>query len=87
MDYSQAISVIYPTNMRTAHGLRSIADVISVSAVRRVEDIHLDPFFFASSGSGMDAPEELPAGSIKAFVSGNTPVCIGFCQRTIARQL
>jgi hypothetical protein len=75
--------MIRPANMRTVRG---IAGGYSVSAVRCVEDIHLDHYGTAASGSGMDAPDDLPAGSIKAWF--NPPEMaryIGHCQRTVTR--
>lgn len=86
---------IRPANMRTTHGIRhqeagnSFARRgYSVSAVQCVEDQHLDHLDTASSGSGMDAPVELPIGSVKAFFSRNSSnalVAFGHCQRTVPR--
>jgi hypothetical protein len=62
--------------------------VLSVSAVKCVEDIHLDLLMVAASGSGMDAPEEIPTGSVKAFFERSQHdalKAIGFCQRTTPR--
>jgi hypothetical protein len=85
---------IRPANMRTTHGIRGEQDSrwrYSVSAVRCVEDALADDQFVRVSGGGMDAPEEMPVGSVKAFfrwqdsgLSGND-IAIGFCQRTTKR--
>lgn len=85
---------IRPANMRTVHHVRYCEERpylragYSVSAVQCVETTHIDPFNTAASGSGMDAPEHLPVGSIKAFFDGDDLSgwhCIGFCQRTVER--
>lgn len=80
------VSLIRPAHMRTTHGIGSGGGDYSVSAVMVIEDVLLDHFGTASSGSGMDAPEDLPIGSIKAFFyPPEMRQCFGFCQRTITR--
>jgi hypothetical protein len=84
--------MIRPANMRTTHGVRHPCPKVlrgySVSAVQCVEDILLDHFATAISGSGMDAPVNLPVGSVKAFFNitpGDALIAFGFCQRTTVR--
>lgn len=81
---------IRPANMRTSHGLRgnNISGQMSVSSVACVEDVLADPYQARESGAGMDAPSNMPAGSVKAFFSernGAKHYC-GFCQRTAERE-
>lgn len=81
---------IRPANMRTAHGLRSLGQFsLSVSAAHVTEDTLADPHGVAASGSGLDAPEDLPTGSVKAFFTdhgtGQFRHVFGFCQRTTRR--
>lgn len=77
-------STIRPANMRVTHGIHQAnSRPYSVSATIHTEDYHLDHLGTAASGSGMDAPENAPTGSIKAFF--NPPemrTCIGMLQRT-----
>jgi hypothetical protein len=75
---------IRPANMRVTHGIHQHRSrPYSVSATIHTEETHVDHYGTAASGSGMDAPETLPTGSIKAFFSPpNMKTCIGFCQRT-----
>lgn len=85
---------IRPANMRTVHGVMSPNEwfdayqarraVHSVSAVMATEEVLVDPRQCAASGSGMDAPEEIPTGSVKAFF--NKRVAFGLCQRTTPRE-
>jgi len=89
----QLINSMRPANMHTTHGLihqissSRIHIDLSVSANRFTENFLTDPHSVASSGAGMDAPETLPSGSIKAFFdSSKTPnLVVGFCQRTVDR--
>jgi hypothetical protein len=86
---------IRPANMRTTHGIQHLEGGsalptrgYSVSAVQCVEGEHLDHLGVAASGGGMDAPEELPIGSVKAFFrehSSGGRTAFGFCQRTAQR--
>lgn len=81
---------IRPANMRVTHGIRNFRRLIvdlSVSAVECVEETLADPLMVRESGSGMDAPEDIPTGSVKAFFSekGESKYCFGFCQRTTTR--
>jgi len=81
---------IRPANMRRTHGLQFPSfpgGTMTVSAVACVEDALADPIQARESGAGMDAPEELPTGSVKAFFNGhdNARHCIGHCQRTTNR--
>jgi hypothetical protein len=80
--------------MRTTHGIRDAQGSrwhYSVSAVRCVEEALADDQFVRVSGGGMDAPEDLPIGSVKAFfnwrdsVTSGQYVAFGFCQRTSRR--
>lgn len=89
------MKIIRPANMRTTHGIQHASGSstlpwrgYSVSAVQSVEDHHLDHLGVAASGSGMDAPDDLPVGSVKAFFNrtpGDALVAFGFCQRTVER--
>lgn len=77
------IAKIRPSNMRITTGLRV---VISVSAAECVEETLSDPNLVRESGSGMDAPEWIPAGSVKAwFEPPRMRNLIGFCQREVKR--
>ena len=74
-----------PANMRITHGLRFN---LSVSNVECVEDKLINPWMVRETGAGMDAPAELPTGSVKAFfteLSGGRKHCFGFTQRTTPR--
>jgi hypothetical protein len=86
-----------PANMRTVHGVRIDGefrrDTHSVSCVQCVEDRLLDAQFVRESGGGMDAPEDLPLGSVKAMfwdestgISSSYPRLTGLCQRTYRRR-
>lgn len=92
---------IRPTNMHLVHGIRDLTPVAdlfaddltrnpySCSATMVADDRRYDPFMAAESGAGMDAPSELPTGSIKAFFEydeNGRKVVFGFCQRTEQRQ-
>jgi len=80
--------MIRPANMRTSHGLRPVLIVsMSVSSAMCIEDELADPLMVRESGAGMDAPEEIPVGSVKAFFSEvrGSKYCFGFCQRTTTR--
>lgn len=88
-------SSIRPANMRTTHGIRGEQESrwhYSVSAVRCVEETLADDQFVRESGGGMDAPEDIPVGSVKAFFNWQEPgvsgryVAFGFCQRTARRK-
>ncbi|RQM44551.1 hypothetical protein EHZ19_28290 [Paraburkholderia bannensis] len=85
-----------PANMRTVHGVRGNDEfprvgAYSVSCVHCVEEYLFDGQFVRESGGGMDAPEEIPIGSVKAmFVDEPAGVSYrkrltGLCQRTHAR--
>lgn len=78
-----------PANMRRAHGIKSDDRPYSVAASISTEDYLLDHLGTAASGSGMDAPEDIPIGSVKAFFDrsrgSGKEECFGFCQRTITR--
>jgi hypothetical protein len=82
---------IRSANMRTAHGLRcNDGSQMSVSASRCIEEYHADHHFVRESGSGMDAPESLPTGSLKAFfvessINAGAVRFAGICQRTTTR--
>jgi hypothetical protein len=85
-----------PANMRTVHGIRS--DVTnydgsyredrahSVSVALCVEETLLDGQFVRISGGGMDAPEDLPLGSVKAMFDCDGRTRTGICQRTYKRR-
>lgn len=88
-----------PANMRLTHGLRyphvdylnRVGMPYSVASVECVEDLLIDSWYARESGAGMDAPPELPIGSVKAFftdTNGNKQynVAFGFCQRTVTRK-
>ena len=81
------VAAIRPSNMRTAHSLLGggTTHTLSVSAVACVEELHTDPYGAAVSGSGMDAPDLMPAGSVKAFPSYLGVHAVGFCQRDVLR--
>ena len=89
MSITELNSKIRPANMRVSHGINSDMGPYSVAASRFTEEYLLDHFGTAASGSGMDAPEELPVGSVKAFFDPSrqtgTYLCFGFWQRTIPR--
>ncbi|PTE02674.1 hypothetical protein [Pandoraea apista] len=80
-----------PANMRTVHGIRHENRHIqsySVSCVECVEDRLLDESFVRISGAGMDAPDDLPIGSVKACFSDigyPTYRLTGIIQRTYRR--
>jgi len=85
---------IRPANMRTVHGIRDEEGSrwqYSVSVVQCVEETLHDGQLVRISGGGMDAPEDLPTGSVKAFFSWHDSglsghyFATGFCQRTAAR--
>lgn len=81
---------IRPANMRITHGLQfpgANRIAMSVSAVECIEDSLADPQQARESGAGMDAPEQLPTASLKAFFQeiGLSLSCIGICQRTVQR--
>ena len=82
---------IRPANPRTVHGLRSSRlGAISVSAGAAFEDTHADPFGYRLTGMGMDAPEDIPLGSLKAgfahpFPGSPSKLCVFQCQRTKGR--
>lgn len=92
-------SGVRPANMRRTHGLRYIhSDYLmrssmphSAASVGCVEELLIDPWYARESGAGMDAPCDIPVGSVKAFFTDinrdhiyNT--AFGFCQRTTARK-
>lgn len=82
------VAAIRPSNMRTVHRLRLSGQGIgehSTSAAQCAEDSLADPWGARASGGGMDAPDELPAGSVKAFVGMHSSRAIGFCQRDAMR--
>ena len=63
----------------------------SVASVECVEELLIDSWYARESGAGMDAPCDLPVGSVKAFftdTNGNKQytVAFGFCQRTTTRK-
>ena len=92
------VNSIRPANMRTVHGIMNPNEPSgmftrkrgehSVSAVMVTEEVLADPLQCSATGSGMDAPEDLPTGSVKAFFKEtcNSKVAFGFCQRTTARK-
>lgn len=85
------VARIRPANMRSTHGLRMENSKLTYStpAVLCVEGRFCDTWDCAHTGSGMDAPEDIPTGSVKAFFenngSNNYTRCFGFCQRTVRR--
>lgn len=72
--------------MRTAHGLcdPKYRHGYSVSCVRCLEETHADDHNVRTSGGGMDAPEEIPTGSVKACFWERQ--LTGLIQRTISRE-
>lgn len=80
---------IRPANMRRTRGLQTKDGrfCLSVSSVACVEESLVDPWGIREGGAGMDAPEDIPTGSVKAFFteSNGSKYCIGFCQRTTPR--
>lgn len=90
----QMMADIRPANMRLVHGLNSLGmrgrhiHAYSASAAEsRTDDRfgQFDPTHAAVLGAGMDAPTELPTGSVKAFIHESHRRAIGFCQRTTTR--
>lgn len=87
---------IRPSNMRGCHGLRTIGEDgrtlnknLSVPSAFCTDEF-LDPHGYAFSGFGMDAPDMLDAGSVKAFFTRtgkneNDLRCFGFCQCEASR--
>ena len=75
---------IRPSNTRTVHGLRGAFLGQSSSSAAEFADCLADVSNAAITGGGMDAPDLMPAGSVKAFrhESGR---CIGWCQRDVLR--
>lgn len=80
------LPAIRPANMRTSHGMHDpkYRHGYSVSAAWCVEETHADDHNVRVSGGGMDAPEEIPVGSVKAcFWDGRLT---GLIQRTVSRE-
>lgn len=74
---------IRPANMRITTGLHG---TLTVSAAFCVEELLADPDMVRETGAGMDAPDWMPAGSIKAFFAPpEMKKLIGFCQREVKR--
>jgi hypothetical protein len=85
-----------PANMRTVHGIR--CDVFnddgvhregpaySVSVAQCVEETLVDGQFVRISGGGMDAPNDIPLGSVKAMFDCDGRTRTGLCQRTYKRK-
>lgn len=81
MELAKMQAEIRPTNMRMCHGLRGGCwGEISTSATECM-DACADPWMARESGSGMDAPDRSPAGSVKAFVDPVNARALGLCQR------
>jgi hypothetical protein len=79
---------IRPANMRTVHGIRIEGNPrlgYSVSAVRCVEDKLVDDHYVRVTGGGLDAPEDLPIGSVKVMFDSDGRRVTGICQRTSRR--
>lgn len=82
---------IRPANMRRTHGLQTKDGrfSLSVSSTAYAEERLSDPWMCRESGTGMDAPGDIPTGSVKAFFgndgNNNYTRCFGFCQRTTER--
>lgn len=91
---STALSRLRPANMRTVHGLRHTHPRgclgLSVSSAECVEELLADPWMCRETGAGMDAPQDMPTGSIKAFFGdngyGQQTRFFGLCQRTTGRK-
>ena len=75
---------IRPSNTRTVHGLRGAFLEQSSCSAAEFADHLADVSSAAVSGGGMDAPDLMPAGSIKAF-RNKSGRCVGWCQRDIPR--
>jgi hypothetical protein len=85
-----------PANMRTVHGIR--CDVFnddgehreghsySVSCVQCVEETLVDGQFVRISGGGLDAPNDIPLGSVKTTFDWDGVTRTGLCQRTYERK-
>ena len=75
---------IRPSNTRTVHGLRGAVTWQNSSSAAEFADHLVDICDAVITGGGMDAPDLMPAGSVKAFrhESGR---CIGWCQRHVLR--
>lgn len=89
MSIADLVAGIRPANMRLTRGLR-VANgktTYSTPTAMCVEGRYFDAWGCASTGAGMDAPEDIPTGSVKAFFEndGNGTRCFGFCQRTFLR--
>ena len=81
----RAMAVIRPSNTRTVHGLRSGTPLLQNSSSAAECCDHLaDTYDAALLGGGMDAPDQMPAGSVKAF-RNELGHCIGWCQHDVAR--
>ncbi|MCA8324063.1 hypothetical protein [Burkholderia cepacia] len=80
------LPAIRPANMRTAHGLRDpkYRHGSSVSCVWCLEETHADNHNVRLSGGGMDAPEDIPIGSVKACFWERQ--LTGLIQRTTGRE-
>lgn len=83
-----------PANMLTVHGIRDEGEIRngfgrhSVSCVQCIEAMLHDGYFVRISGGGMDAPEDLPLGSVKAMFfddHNGRKQRTGLCQRTYSR--
>ncbi|MBR8376502.1 hypothetical protein KDW20_12010 [Burkholderia cenocepacia] len=77
---------IRPANMRTSHGLHGpkYRYGYSVSSVQCVEETLADNHDVRVSGGGMDAPEDIPTGSVKACFWDRQ--LTGLIQRTMSRE-
>lgn len=75
MSLQDLVRQIRPANMHVVHGFRRDCDGwnYSVSAAECVEGTLADPNHFRETGSGMDAPDEIPCGSVKAWFDTYTP--------------
>ena len=81
MELAKMVAAIRPSNMRMCHGLRGGGwDQISTTATECM-DLCADPWMARESGSGMDAPDRSPAGSVKAFIAPVGNRALGLCQR------
>lgn len=89
---------IRPANMRRVIGLcchrkaNIFSDVrwasFNTSAALCMFGLLSDPTDAALSGGGMDAPDDLPTGSVKAFfdtLPSGSKIVVGYCQRTTTR--
>ena len=77
------IASIRPSNTRTVHGLRSAVPWQNSSSAAEFADYLVDVSNAAITGGGMDAPDLMPAGSVKAF--SHPGARFSWCQRDVLR--